>query len=216
VQRRWRLVFWCAATVLVAAACGVLAFGPSSYLDYLEGLGSVTWYASNWNASLLGFLTRLLGGSENIPLLNVPWLAHPLYYALSFAGILMMVWLSWPRTGEAAAEIQSLGFGLSLALMLLLSPLGWMYYFPVLFIALISAWGAAGTFGMADYKRAIVLAWLLSTVPTPLVASKMLNEPLICLTWAAVYFYALLAFSAILGSMLYRLRTKEAVQTLGG
>jgi alpha-1,2-mannosyltransferase len=53
VRRRWRLAAWSAATLLVTTAAGLLVFGPASFREYLRALETVTWYASNWNASFL-------------------------------------------------------------------------------------------------------------------------------------------------------------------
>jgi alpha-1,2-mannosyltransferase len=201
VRRRWRLAAWSAATLLLTTAAGLLVFGPASFREYLRALETVTWYASNWNASFLGFLTRILGGSENVPLVGVPGLAHALSYGLSLAGILALVWLSWPRVGEPLPAIFDLGFGLTLALMLLVSPLGWIYYLPLMLIALAGAWRVSG-----PLKWALVVAWILSTVPTPVLQAVEVNDPLSWFTWASVYFYAALAFTLALGIILWRLR----------
>jgi hypothetical protein len=201
VRRRWRLVAWSAATLLLTTTAGLLVFGLASFREYLSALETVTWFASNWNASFLGFFTRILGGSENVPLVDVPGLAHALSYALSLVGVLGLVWLSWPRGGEPLPAAFDLGFGLSLALMLLVSPLGWIYYLPLMLIALAGAWRVSGSL-----KWALVVAWILSIIPTPVLQAVEVNDPLSWFTWASVYFYAALAFTLALGLIMWRLR----------
>jgi hypothetical protein len=205
VRRRWRLVVWSAATLLVTTAAGLLVFGPASFRDYLSALETVTWYASNWNASLLGFFTRIVGGSENVSIVDVPGLAYALSYGLSLLAVLALVWLSWPRGGEPLPAIFDLGFGLALGLMLLLSPLGWVYYLALMLIAVVGAWRVSG-----PLKWALVAAWILSTVPTPVLQAAEVNDPLGWFTWASVYFYAALAFTLALGLIMWRLRRLSA------
>jgi hypothetical protein len=205
VRRRWRLAAWSAATLLVTTAAGLLVFGPASFREYLRALETVTWYASNWNASFLGFLTRILGGSENVPLVDVPGLAHGISYGLSLVGIVALVWMSWPRVGEPLPAVFDLGFGLTLALMLLASPLGWIYYLPLMLIAVAGAWRVSG-----PLKWALVVAWILSTVPTPVRQAAEVVDPLSWFTWASIYFYAALAFTLALGLIMWRLRRRGA------
>jgi alpha-1,2-mannosyltransferase len=210
VRRRWRLVAWSGAVLLLTSLASLIVFGPASFPDYARVLQTVTWYAINWNASLLGFFTRILGGSENIPLVVMPGLAYALSYGLSLLAVLALVWLSWPRDGEPLPAVLDVGFGLALALMLLVSPLGWMYYFPLLLIGVIGAWYASDRWLSGAYKWALVVAWILSTLPFPALQAVEVNDPLSWFTWASVYFYAALAFSLALGIILYRLRGKGA------
>jgi hypothetical protein len=206
VRRRWRLLCWTFGTFALGTAVSLLVLGTKPFRDYLMALRSITWYASSWNASFLGFFTRILGGSENTPLVNLPWLAHVLSYTLSILGILALVWLAWPRQSENEPAVVDLGFGLALALMILISPLGWMYYFPVLVIPLVGAWNLASTHLGARHRWVLVVAWLLASVPTPLIQAAQFNEPLGWFTTGGVCFYALMVLSITLGTMLYRSR----------
>jgi hypothetical protein len=201
VRRRWRLAAWSVVTLLITTAAGFLVIGPASFREYLHALETVTWYASNWNASFSGFFTRILGGSENVPLVDMPGLARALSYGLSLVGIIGMVWLSWPRAGEPLPAAFDLGFGLTLGLMLLVSPLGWVYYLPLMLIAVAGAWRVSG-----PLKWALVAAWILSTIPTPVLQAVEVNDSLSWFTWASVYFYAALAFTLALGLVMWRLR----------
>lgn len=201
VRRRWRVLLWCGLTLAVASVASLLAFGASAFGEFVGALSNVTWYAASWNASLLGYLARILGGSENVPLVQMPGLAYTLYYCVLGAALLAFVWLVWPRQDELTREALDLGFGLCLALMLLLSPLGWMYYFPLLLPAGVAAWTVCGTPELKRLRWPLVIIWLASTIPIPLVKAPALNDPLSWFTWAGLHFYALLAFSLILAWM---------------
>ncbi len=205
VRRRWRLVAWSAATLLVTTAGSFLVFGPASFREYLRALETVTWHASNWNASFLGFFSRILGGSENVPLVDVPVLAHSLSYGLSLVGIGALIWLSWPRSGELQPATFDLGFGLALTLMVLVSPLGWVYYLSLMPIVIVGAWRVSGSL-----RWVLAVSWILSTVPTPVLQAHQVNDPLSWFTWASVYFYAALGFSLALALIMWRLRHASA------
>jgi hypothetical protein len=201
-QRRWRLLGWWAGSFLSCNLLGALICGIDSYLDYLKVLRGVTWYAASWNASFMGFFTRVFGGSENVPLWNLPRLSWVLSLTcLSFL-VLGVIRVSRPRGGEKSKDRFDLGFSLSLVAMLLISPLGWMYYFPALAIPLLVSWRFSNR--IPD-KILISLAWLLSSVPLLLIPATDMNNPVAWLIWGGCYFYALLLLTGILQSLSARL-----------
>jgi hypothetical protein len=100
-----------------------------------------------------------------------------------------------------------LGLGLTIAMMLLLSPLGWVYHSPLLFVTLVAAWYADNGSMTRPVKRMLVLAWLLSSVPSVLLPAATLVEPWSVLVWASLPFYALLAFNIVVAIVILRLRT---------
>lgn len=93
-----------------------------------------------------------------------------------------------------------LTFSLALALMLLVSPLGWMYYFPIQFVGVLVVWRQT-----ADSQRrlrwVLLPTWLLSNFFTVQHEALELTGPLGWWTWNSVYFYALLIFSGLLAFM---------------
>ncbi len=195
LRRRWRLLAWLVATFLFCWLVALLVLGPDAYRQWLAVLGSVTWYAASWNASFMGFLTRIFGGSGNTPLFNLPGLAYGLTAALSLLALACLTWMARPWAAGVPAERFDLGFSFTTVAMLLISPLGWMYYFPLLTLPMLLAWRMAHA---KSHKTAILLAWLLTTVPRELMPAAKLNEPTVWFTWAGLYFYGLL----ILGTML--------------
>jgi len=106
------------------------------------------------------------------------------------------------RIGTAENEeiVNDLAFSACLVLMLLVSPLGWMYYFQVLLIPLVTIWEGSGTLpGGRAFRWLAVLAWMLSTVP------RLQGEgpggggdPGVILGWAGAYFYALALFLGLI------------------
>ena len=210
VRRRWRLLCWFIGTFLACGLVALAALGMDSYQQYQTVLSSVTWYAASWNASFMGFFTRIFGGSENTPLINTPGLAYALAYGSSLWVTLCLIWLAWPRPDTSSPERFDLGVSMTLVAMLLISPLGWMYYFPLLFLPAVVAWRVSDMFVSASrYKATIVLAWLLSTIPSIYIPAPELNRPIDWFTWVGAYCYALLIFSVILVVLSYRLNTTD-------
>ena len=211
VRLRWRVVLWMAGS---AAAIGLLTLplvGTRSYVEYAEALQSVTWFGNTWNASYQSFFTRILGGSENVPAMNMPALASVLVTACSVITLAALIWLTRLLSrDEASADRFDLGYGLTITSMLLISPLGWMYYFPILVLPGYSVWAIAGERRMQRYVAVLVIAWVLSTVPTSMVEAADANDPAAWFTSNSVYFYALVIFAGVVGSMLHALNAKPS------
>lgn len=199
VRRRWRLLGWMLMAFLFCSLFGLLIFGESTYINYYKILANVTWYAASWNASFMGFFSRIFGGSDNIPFWTLPWLAKGLADLCSLLLIFGLIYVACPRPHETSQIRYDLGFSLTIVAMLLISPLGWMYYFPCLFIPLaVVERNSTKTSSKHVYRILIVFALLLSTIPQMLIPSTDINEPLLWFVWAGFYFYSLLLFSGIL------------------
>jgi hypothetical protein len=213
VRRQWRLLAWTTASVVVCTLATLPCAGAVTYREYLHILGSVTWYAASWNASFMGFFTRLLGGSENPAPLNIPVLAHALAYACSALVVAALVWVAWPPAAPRPADGHDaaprgpftsfdLAFSLSIPVMLLASPLGWMYYFPALLLPLAIGWRAVGDLPRPrPYRVALVIGWLLSTVPRLIISAPDVRGPIDWFLWGGVFFYALLVFTFVLHAL---------------
>ncbi|MCK9375637.1 MAG: DUF2029 domain-containing protein [Syntrophobacterales bacterium] len=202
IRRRWRLLSWFVSIFIILSLLPLLIMGIDTYKDYLSILSGITWYATSWNASFMGFFTRLFGGSENLPLINRPDVALALTRICSLTFLCGLGWVAWPREPTASPDQFDLGFSLTIVGMFLLSPLGWMYYFPALIIPAAVAWRLAGRLGSGiRYRILLVVAWILSTIPRMLIPSAEVNTPQLWFTWAGFYFYSLLLFSFILGSL---------------
>ena len=199
--RRWRLIYYFIATFLACNIISLVIFKITTFETFFSLLQNMPWYAATWNASFMGFFTRIFGGSMNIPLVNVPWLARTLFLLFSLGLLFWMIWLIRPHSCRSESDRFDLVFSLALVEMLLISPYGWIYYFPILIFPLIIAWTVSEKyhFGII-YKILIVCAWALTTIPTRFIWAEELrmNQMIICFTSAGIYFYGLLLFSGIL------------------
>ena len=134
---------------IVGAGCflvGLVVFGVEAHKAWLRELNAIHWVWANTNASLLGFLTRTLSESAVFsPVVNVPELVKPLW-CLS-AGIVGVCSLRATMTDTASAASIDRDFAILLLAALLISPLGWAYYFwlPVgPFVASVQGWWERG------------------------------------------------------------------------
>jgi hypothetical protein len=205
--RKWRLILCAIGTFLACNILSFIIFKISTFVSFLHLLQNMPWYAGSWNASFLGFFTRIFGGSMNIPLVSLPWLARSLALLLSLVLLVWMIW--WIRRGSYGSGVDhfDLVFSLALVEMLLISPYGWLYYFPMLIFPMIVAWRYAR---IHKFNRLfiifIIFIWALTTIPTPLIWAEdvKMNQPFIWFTSAGIYFYALLALAGIFIGLLYR------------
>jgi hypothetical protein len=206
--RRWRLIFCLLGTFMACNILSIVIFTIPTFENFFSLLQNMPWYGGSWNASFMGFFTRIFGGSMNIPLFNLPWLARIVSFLLSIALIGWMIWLARPHFCRSESDRFDLVFSLALVQMLLISPYGWLYYFSILILPMIVAWRVSGKyhFGVI-YKILIVFAWSLTTIPTPLIWAEDLkmNQPIIWFTSAGIYFYALLMISGIFSGLLYKI-----------
>jgi hypothetical protein len=130
---RWRLLRWYAGTFAALSLLGAVVAGPSSYLRYLSALQEVNWYASGWNASLMAPLSVLLGGGEAPGWLDYPHLAKPI--SIVCAVLLYAMLVARVRRIDDPATGLNIAVAGAIPLMLLASPLGWLYYFSLMWIA---------------------------------------------------------------------------------
>jgi hypothetical protein len=202
-QRRWRIVAWSIGATLVIALATLPVVGVRAYVEYLAAARTVTWFSNSYNASYASVITRVLGGSDNTPLMNLPRVAHGLVLFTSVVTLLWLGWAVWPTSGSGRSlERFDLSFGLSLVVMLLVSPLGWMYYFPLLIVPAYAVWRVTREGRMRAVRRGLFLAWGLSTIPTPMVWASEANDPARWLADNSLYFYALFAMFIVVARAL--------------
>jgi hypothetical protein len=159
----------------------------------------VDWQATSWNASIFGFLTRIFGGSGNVPLINLPTLGFVLAYLACAVLVIIYGFQIYFEKNRARTVNFDLEFSLTLVLVVLLSPLGWMYYFVFLFLPAVVLWQTAETQGLSTVKPLILLAWILSSIPHNLIYPQDLQGSLTIFTTAGgFYFYALVIFLCII------------------
>ena len=189
--KRFRVIVSALLTILATLLIGIYVFGLQSYLSYHTVLSTVNWYAASWNVSFYGFFTRIFSNIEhNIPLVIAPSLVNIFTILCSFPLIVYLVW-GWKKWGNQQFDI---GFSLVLVSMLLLSPLGWTYYFPVLIIAYLVL------IAEGDWKIHLGCCFLLfiSTLTGNLQRTPMIKTKLQVLLLGGAGFYALLGLLGLL------------------
>jgi hypothetical protein len=200
-RREWRasalfVGVWTACTAVAVATTGL-----DTSRRYLAILGDAVWYSASWNASFRGFFSRVFGGSEGEPLFDIPVVTSVLNVGLSALAIFLLFWMSRAEVRKKPIVIlDDLAFSFCVVIMLLVSPFGWMYYFPFLFIPFVVLWRASFSLEHGrTYRLMGALAWVLSTVPRFIVPIADFEGDLaIIFGWAGAYFYALVLLSVLI------------------
>lgn len=166
LQRRWRLLLWGGLSWAAFMLAGLLLFGVENHRDWLHALTRMDWGTQSWNASLSGFTSRYFAADQ----VWARWAVHSAGLAGSAAALL---WLSRQTRRLGAARTLNLGLALTLPLLLLLTPLGWLYYFPLLFLSAVILWRESAVLTKPGCLRGgLVLAVMLSAVPQVMSAAS--------------------------------------------
>lgn len=173
-----------------AIAIGFLPVGMAGYRSWVTVLGHVTWAAHLANASLFGFLTRILTTPPSdlhvTPLLIRPDLVRPLW-SISVAIVAGVA--AW--RAERSRDVDGVWL-MTLVASLLCSPLGWCYYLPL-------AAGPSVSLAFNASRPAKVLiagGYACLLAPYTLLVLHPLGR-LATVTWGSVYLWgAVLWFAA--------------------
>jgi hypothetical protein len=205
LERRWLAV---ALSLGVAGVCfllGAAGLGNAAVRSWLEALASVTWAGHIFNASLFGWLDRILVGRASVwpvaPVAGAPGLVWPLWMSCGVAVLLVsLLALRSPdpvqERGRHRARETDRAFAILLSAALLVSPIAWIYYLFFLagpFAALLAdkTWRRA-----PGWKAPLLVAALicLSLPPGALVAGQPSGWATVFL--GSAYFWGLLALWA--------------------
>ena len=120
---------------------GLGVFGWDAHRSWIAGLSAVSWEWVAMNASVLGFLTRVLAPSAYyVPALEAPGLIAPVWLLLSGAIGVVTLAVAAADSGDRAVDR---AFSLLLLAALLVSPLGWTYYWWLAvgpMVAVVATW----------------------------------------------------------------------------
>ena len=189
----------CAGAVAFLIGLGV--FGWDAHRSWIAGLSAVSWEWVAMNASVLGFLRRVLAPSLYYePLFETPGLIAPLWLLLSGAIGVVSLAVAAADSGDRAVDR---GFGLLILAALLISPLGWTYYWWLALgpmVAVVASWAdreaqpERTTFVNAGRWRRVLLLVAVPGLIWPLPATIVFQPS----AWATVlpgsaYFWATLA-----------------------
>ncbi|PWY55341.1 hypothetical protein DGG96_11965 [Legionella qingyii] len=190
-QRRQRVLLSMFVTLLIAVFIPTLVYGPVIYNQYFKMMSNVFWYGDDWNASIYGFIFRLFFGGEILP--NMSYLVPiNLVYGILFVMLLLWYWQNLGPTDNDRINHQP--FCLTLAMMLLMSPFGWVYYFPLLILPMTLIWFAALEKQNTPTKTMIIwlLCLFLINFPVDYVNSKEMHNLLVRISFFSTFFYGLL------------------------
>lgn len=137
LRRDWRTLKGMVASFAAGSALALLLVGPAGYVSFIFTATprvSATWGSSAHNISLWGLADHL------VP----PLAAGVVGLALVAVSLSLLAFLTWRRQGRSARADETT-FLLYYPAMLLVSPLGWQYYFlvllaPILLVARDAGW----------------------------------------------------------------------------
>ena len=126
LRRRFVALATAVGAGTAAFLIGLGVFGWAAHRSWIAGLSAVSWEWVAMNASVLGFLKRVLAPSLYYePLLEAPGLITPVWLLLSGAIGVVTLAVAAADSDERAVDR---AFALLLLAALLVSPLGWTYY----------------------------------------------------------------------------------------
>lgn len=131
LQKRWCIFFSALGVFLLLNGCAYLVVGKASFMRYWYVLHQIDWYQSNWNASLLGFISRMTN-IDDVKLFNSAWFGQAFYYLTSFILLVQLFKLSCRRL--LTQQDFDYVFCYALIIGFIICPLSWLYYFAILFL----------------------------------------------------------------------------------
>jgi alpha-1,2-mannosyltransferase len=191
ISRNWRAVSAFIAICGFSFLVGGMLAGFSAYSAYLAILSKVDWLATPWNGSYSGFFIRFFGGPVNKAWIDAPMLARglPAICSLATMGVLAMVVFKLAKSSDRKLYADAL-VAITIPAMLLISPLGWNYYFPLLIISFVVIWNLTADSPNGRICRLLLIAVTIPTVTwKPYITS---DSPRVWFWDAGVYFYLLL------------------------
>jgi alpha-1,2-mannosyltransferase len=135
LQNRYKVFWLMLFTTILVSLVPWLTFGSTIYFEYINMMPRVLWYGDSWNASIYGFIFRLLANSH-YEITHLLWVQ--LAYVVIFC-VALIAYLVYMKKIEKQPAAHA-SFCLTLVVMLLLSPLGWLYYFEILLLPLALTW----------------------------------------------------------------------------
>jgi uncharacterized membrane protein SirB2 len=214
MRKEWHGLCAFFATLLSCALIAALFLGADSYVAYYHACQQIKWAASSWNVSFYGFLLRLWGGLEsNVALLPVPGLITYLYPFVAGLFFLAIIHFLRPTIPTKTEQKVDLDFSVIIVGMLLLSPLGWIYYFPLLSIPILILWQFAkkGIYPIA-LPLFLMACIFLSNIPISLFGSDLIQAKNVLRIFlgSSLCFLVLIGLTSLLFLLRYRLADKNS------
>ncbi len=164
VARNWRAVVSMVAGAFVPVAIGGAVFGTASYVAWVHGLSRVGWWYLPMNISVRGLTERVFNaGVPYAPVWHVPGLSRPAWLLVAAIVALATASRTWQRPGRSFDVDRT--YALLLVAALLVSPLGWIYYLPLVTGPILALWmrrqiASARWFGVLSLVLALALLYV--------------------------------------------------------
>lgn len=184
-QRQYRLAMYFVIYALVISLLPALFFGIKILTNYTDMMSKVMWYGDSWNASFFGVIGRLVIDTTNTSISMRPY--H--YIWIAVATPILIFYLTQRQLAN------HLSFFIALVLMLILSPFGWIYYFPLLLVAVIYTAEQSERNG---YIWIWFVAFVLMNFPVDYITEAIQGGIVRRLGLFSVHFYGLLVFLCLL------------------
>ncbi|WP_173237850.1 glycosyltransferase family 87 protein [Legionella antarctica] len=131
-QNRNKLFAIMLVTIVLCFLIPLLVYGGAIYSQFYHAMTGIEWYENPWNGSVLAFIHRVFA-----ELHYIDW-TIPTYIIILFLALIGYLWSLSPN--DTQDNINHQPFCLTLVMMLVLSPLGWIYYFPILLFPIMLLW----------------------------------------------------------------------------
>jgi len=202
MQKRYRVFFVMLATCFLAFLVPYLLQGADPHTHYFTMLQRILWFGDNWNGSFYGFLFRLF---VNVKYSQNVWTIKLVYL---FFSLVILLWYIkrisfFIKTTHNDPALDHRGFCFTLVMMLLLSPLGWLYYFPLLLMPLTVIWQSLGQQKSAFDNTPLlwILSLILVNLPFGYVDTPQMHSIYAKLSLYSCYFYGLLLIAYLLNRL---------------
>jgi hypothetical protein len=112
---------------LLSFLIGLMVFGVQAHRDWFTILKSIDWEWAGMNASIVGLFKRIFSETPQFyPILLIPNLINPLYIISSSIVLIITFMTIYLKRYNNSTDMD---FSLLLISSLLISPLGWQYFF---------------------------------------------------------------------------------------
>lgn len=183
-QKRYRLCLFTMVWLVLFLCLPVWFFRQDIYHLYFSMMPRVMWFGDNWNGSFFAVLMRYFIDTNHT---NITMWPYQLLWFVISAGILLAYTFSQKLINHPQRS-----FATALALMIVLSPFGWLYYFSLLMPALALCFHDAENKGLKAMLLWFV-AYALINFPIDYVADKVMTT-----VWLKLSFYSLHSYGVFL------------------
>ncbi|KTD27178.1 glycosyltransferase family 87 protein [Legionella maceachernii] len=201
VQNRYKLFWAMLLTAVCASLIPLLTHGFKIYTLYFKTLHDVLWFGNSWNASIYGFLYRSFINVDAQP----NFLLIKMAYLIIFIGLL--IWYIKKIHFFQKIAQPNYAFCLTVIMMLLLSPFGWLYYFPLLLMPLMLVeQGLSSAVFFRSHKKVNslynlwILCLFLICFPLGNVQARYMGLFISKITIYSIYFYGLVLLVYLLNT----------------